>query len=174
MKEHPFVRGTPLSLFLLFLFLPLIIVAAAAVQPYIDPEQLFRDPLTAVKHVAPENCCEPYLGLISNLGVLLWNAAAAVCIFAVFYLNNAKAERRYILFMFFSGVISALLMVDDFFLAHEKIYPRLFGCTEKSIMIFYMLLLLSAYSFGYYKIILETWGIAFCSQYGAFRDSSIC
>jgi hypothetical protein len=160
-------RRTPLSLFLGFLFLPLLILAAAVVQPYLDPEQLFRDPLTAVMHVAPENCCEPYLGLISNLGVLLWHSAATVCIFMVFLMRDTKAERRYILFMFSSGLISIIFMIDDFFLAHEKIYPLLFGITEKSIMLSYVLLLF-IYTLTFFKIILQVGALLFFLSMGLF------
>lgn len=69
-----------------------------------------------------------YAGLISNLGIFLWCATAAVCLFAAALARDPEAAR----FLAASGLFSGLLLVDDFFMVHEWIVPRLLHVSEKS------------------------------------------
>jgi len=66
----------------------------------------------------------PFLGFVSNLGVLVWCASAAVCLFSWAVLRNRVDARIFASFVFYAGLLSALLLVDDFFELHELVFPK--------------------------------------------------
>lgn len=55
-----------------------------------------------------------YTGLVSNVGAFLWVAAVAICLFAR---GMAPAGERG--FLLVSAAITAILLVDDFYMVHE-------------------------------------------------------
>ncbi|MEM8688995.1 MAG: hypothetical protein AAGF81_16810, partial [Pseudomonadota bacterium] len=57
-----------------------LLILGAAFQPWIDPADLFRDPL-AVAELKGTACCKVYDGAISSLGIIGWMAPAAVSLF---------------------------------------------------------------------------------------------
>lgn len=130
---------TPFWLYVISLVPPAILVAIGAVQPWVPPVELFRDPL-AVAADAGSGCCHVYFGFFSNLGVLLWCSAASVCFFASMLLIQRKADRRKILFMVSAGLFTSLLLFDDLFLAHEVIYPKVLGVDENYVFAAYVIL----------------------------------
>ena len=132
---------------------PLIVVSTAIYQPYVDPRQLFLDPLTAAQYINSEQCCSPHLGAISNIGVLVWAFTAAICLFSAYLTYSLKFATKYSWFLFNSGIISLLLMFDDMFLGHEKIYPYFFGIEEKHLMFIYGLGVLGYLIFSYQVIL---------------------
>lgn len=98
------------------LFLPAAVLVTlattAAVYRGKDPGLLFRDP-AAIADI------HPLLGVFSNLGALAWCAAATVAVFtAVLSRRLAPADDSW---RFFAacGALTTLLLVDDFFMAHE-------------------------------------------------------
>jgi len=75
----------------------------------------------------------PLWGVVSNLGILLWCAAAAICIFAavaVFRTGPRDAFR----FLLFSALLTAYLLFDDFFQFHENLAPRYLGLDDKAVV----------------------------------------
>lgn len=77
---------------------------------------LFRDTTAVVD--APL-----YVGALSLVGLFLWAAAAAVCLFVAALLwrhPSRSAERTFFLG---AGVLTAMLLLDDAFLFHESIAP---------------------------------------------------
>lgn len=80
-----------------------------------------------------------YVGFLSNIGILLWAAAAAVCLFAVRLLGPGShpVARRFLLA---SGAFTLLLTADDLFLLHERVVPNLLGVSELASMAVYGLL----------------------------------
>ena len=59
------------------------------------------------------------IGLISNLGYLLWAAAAAIALFAGFArIHGVRGRERQLLLS--GGAFSALLCLDDMFLLHDR------------------------------------------------------
>jgi hypothetical protein len=68
----------------------------------------------------------PYAGLISNVGILLWCGAAAICLFSA---SLAKLDpicfRKWFAFLLASGCLTTVLLLDDMFQFHES-YPALF------------------------------------------------
>ena len=57
------------------------------------------------------------VGMISNIGVLLWGAAASICFFVAFAEKTAQEDYKFLLL---GGIFSALLCIDDFFLLHDR------------------------------------------------------
>jgi hypothetical protein len=71
-----------------------------------------------------------YVGIVSNLGILLWCAAAAVCLFTSRVLSGDRARREQRLFFFYAGLITIILLIDDLFMIHEGlggVFRRSFG-----------------------------------------------
>jgi len=84
---------------------------------------LFRDPV-AVAHG------EAYFGLVSNLGILAWTAAAAICLFAGLQLRLGGTAPLHASFFLWSSAITTVLLLDDLFLLHEIRQLRVLGLTE--------------------------------------------
>jgi hypothetical protein len=84
-----------------------------------------------------------YAGLLSQLGLILWSAVVAVCLFSVLllrYQNKNPLARR---FLIQAGVLSLVLLLDDVYELHESVFPEYLGIREKYIYIFYFVSLLS-------------------------------
>ena len=57
------------------------------------------------------------VGMISNIGILLWGAAASICFFTTF-LESISSESSKLLLL--GGLFSGLLCIDDLFLLHDR------------------------------------------------------
>lgn len=65
-----------------------------------------------------------YVGILSNFGLMLWASAAAICIFGAALLRGRDGGAAS--FLFFGGAVSVMLALDDAWLLHEHVLPRLF------------------------------------------------
>lgn len=81
-----------------------------------------------------------YLGLISNLGVLLWAATAAICLFSYTVLRRYGRNSELAPFLLWTGLGTTLFCLSDFFLLHEEVLPNYFGISEKIVFSVYGLL----------------------------------
>jgi hypothetical protein len=95
-----------------------------------------------------------YVGLISNIGILLWGAAAAVCLFAGLILFRTR-EVEWGRFLLASGIFSTVLTLDDMFQLHEVVMPVYLGVPQKLVYVAYVLAAL-VYLFAFRKTILKT------------------
>jgi hypothetical protein len=77
-----------------------------------------------------------YTGYLSQIGILLWSAAAAVCLFSAASIKNGPSSRDFRSFLVCSGLLTLLLGVDDTFLLHEEVFPRA-GIPEKLVFASY-------------------------------------
>jgi hypothetical protein len=109
---------------------PLLLVAAVAavslgvaVAAGVPARDLVRDP-------APYLGTPLHVGVLSTLGVLLWTAAGALALVA------SLGDRSLRLF----AALSALCAVDDAFLLHEEVWPRLTGLPEELALLPYAVL----------------------------------
>jgi hypothetical protein len=121
---------------LIHLALALIAVGLFAViglsSAYNAPaHDLTRDPAAVMK--GPY-----YIGLLSNWGIILWSAAAGVCLLAA-WLVSERAPRVGT-WLLASGLLTLLLAVDDMFMLHETVFPDVFGIHEKVVYVIYSLL----------------------------------
>lgn len=96
-----------------------------------------------------------YLGLVSNLGVLLWCSTAAVCLFSGGMSLNVSKDREVSLFMLCSGLITSMLLFDDLFLLHEEVLPDHLFIPQKLVFAAYAGLTLT-YLFRFKRMILNT------------------
>ena len=74
--------------------------------------------LSLVVRDLAQSCGYPIgVGMISNIGILLWGAAASICLFTTF-LEGINRESSKLLLL--GGIFSSLLCIDDFFLLHDR------------------------------------------------------
>lgn len=78
-----------------------------------------EDPVLVVRDLA-QTCELPIgVGLIANLGYLLWIAAAAICLFtACSQVSRPRGRERELLLA--GGSLSLVLCLDDMFLLHDR------------------------------------------------------
>lgn len=119
--------------------LPALFVTGLYFQPWVEPRWLFLDPLTAIE--LSGECCHVYYGLASNLGIMLWTATSAVCLFAVLALHRksdfVSTHRK--AFALIAGLFTGWLALDDAFLVHEKVFPA-FGIPQAAVLLVYAIL----------------------------------
>lgn len=72
-----------------------------------------------------------YAGLYSNVGIALWAATCAICLYTAWLVRESSGWRgdRGVLAAF--GALSGVLMVDDFLLVHEWIAPEFLHVPEQ-------------------------------------------
>lgn len=58
------------------------------------------------------------LGIVSNVGVLLWAAAVAICVLTAVTVED-EAPERWRQFFVVSGLVTSVLLIDDLILVHE-------------------------------------------------------
>ncbi|MBD2745023.1 hypothetical protein [Coleofasciculus sp. FACHB-1120] len=134
---------------LLLAYIPLVVIFIIINSQNVIPARyLTRDPLAIV--VQPF-----YLGIISNLGILFWCSAAAICFFTFAVLRKDSEQRIPKLFLLFSGLVTSVLLFDDFFLLHEDAFPNYLFIPEKLVYLGYGIML-SLYLIGFRKVILKT------------------
>jgi hypothetical protein len=121
-----------------------------------DTALLTRDPLAIVEtellkiqrdpdlqlHDLANLAIPLYAGVVSNLGILLWTAAAAVSAFVWLVLRRTPAPPLPPAFFLGSALVSTLLLLDDFFLIHERWVPIMLGIEEKLVFAGYGLVVL--------------------------------
>jgi hypothetical protein len=96
-----------------------------------------------------------YVGLFSNIGVLLWCASAAICFFSFLALKENINDREFSSFCLFSGFVTTLLLLDDFFLLHDSFFPKYLNIPEKLVYAGYSVIILP-YLLKFRIIILKT------------------
>lgn len=117
----------------LIILIPLLFLAAVAVisvQTEHAIGTLTRDPMTVAN-------LHPITGVVSNVGVLTWAVGAAVSLFTAVVLLRRGDERPFALFLLTAGLLTAWLLLDDFFLLHEIILPHYLGLTERPLFLIY-------------------------------------
>jgi hypothetical protein len=115
---------------LVIFYLPfLIILLVSSWQNQIPVQVLTRDIFAYEK-------IPVYTGLISNLGILTWCCSAVVCLFTFFLIQPTTGTANQIKNCLGGfGLISAWMMLDDFFMLHEKVIPWHLGIPEKGIVL---------------------------------------
>jgi hypothetical protein len=101
-------------------------VYALSVYQGVEPWMLTGDPTALTDS-------RWWLGLLSNLGIMLWSAAAAVCALGTYLLFRADAGRWPTLFLLMSTGMRLALAIDDAFLLHEEVLPAHLGIPEKAV-----------------------------------------
>jgi hypothetical protein len=125
--------GLPNRKGLLLLFVPILallfLVTIAVFSWRIPVSSLTRD-MASIADV------HPLIGVVSNIGILLWCATAVICLFSRSLLRQQglHVEAR---FLFWAGLMTLVLLVDDLFMIHEYIAPVHFHVNEKLVLASY-------------------------------------
>jgi hypothetical protein len=114
-----------------FLFVILVI----AVKSGVEPSDLSRD-YNGVYHL------EPYVGVLSSLGIFIWCGTVTLCWFAWFFIRKREPDSGRKNFFLVSGWITSIIAVDDLFQFHEVIMPTYLGIPEITFYIIYFLTLI--------------------------------
>lgn len=131
-------------------FIPAILIIAA-IPPFCIFSGITCDILT--RDVAAITGVNPFTGIISNLGILIWCAAAAICLFGSLILRGEKPAQS--IFLTYSGYLTAALMFDDLFEFHESLAHHYLGIDQSVVIIIYIAATMS-YLFYFRRAILES------------------
>jgi hypothetical protein len=112
-------------------------IAAASLSGR-PPDHFTRDPLSVTDTPF-------YVGMLSNLGVMMWTAGASVCWFAAWLVwsNPARdagvddGRGRRAAALAGMAIIVSLLAVDDLFMLHEEAVQRHLGISENFVLAAY-------------------------------------
>jgi hypothetical protein len=111
-----------------------------------------------------------YIGFVSNIGAFVWAFAIAICVYVGVLLFNKREQRKVSYFFLYAAFLSILLMLDDFFMLHEIIYPRYFHIGSDIIYIIYAVLGIG-FAIKFKKIILQSDTIILLLAFGFFALS---
>lgn len=149
---------------LIGLYIPMLIVVAMIVlvglQLSIPMADLTRDPSATTGD-------SPFIGVLSNLGVLFWCASVAICLFSFALLQKTGNIGKFSSFFLFGGLISLILLLDDLFLFHETVFPLYLRIPEKLVFLSYGLMILG-YITRFRKLIMKTNVIFLIFAFGLF------
>ena len=103
--------------------LVLAVIATMSLTRHVPVSYMTRD-IAALGHL------HPLAGVLSNLGILLWAATAAVCLFVAITERDGLSA-PVVRCLFFAGLLSAWLMLDDCFQIHEELSPKYLHVRER-------------------------------------------
>ena len=110
---------------------PLVILAVASlisIYMQVPVGDFTRDPSAIVE-------LHSYEGIVSNLGAMIWCAAATLCLFCAILLLSKDHSSPLGAFLLLAGATTGLLMADDFFMLHEKLDAL--GLSEHMVAVVY-------------------------------------
>lgn len=108
------VARTPLRVYASVVLPVAVLLAAAALQPWLPPSDLMRDSqVIAARHDA----ASPAFGLVSNLGIVVLVLSSGAAATARLILRDARAPWPGLLL--WMAVLSLALALDDLLLLHE-------------------------------------------------------
>ncbi len=143
------------AIFIMFAF-PVLLLAAVFLQPFAETKWMFLDPLAAAE-MAPE-CCHVYYGFISNIGLVFWIGTAAVCLVVGLAFWLVSGADRFTRFAISAGCLSGWIGLDDMFLVHEKVMPKL-GVPQELVMVIYLVLAALYVAVSWRFIFAQRWWI---------------
>ena len=123
-----------------------------------------------VQDIATTAKVHPMVGILNNLGIILWTSSAAVCFFSALTLRRNLSGRFHAFFLS-SGLLSAYLLLDDMFLFHEFIAPINMGI-DQNVIFLVLLVAVFAYLTAFYNLILKT-NYVYLLISGAFLAGSL-
>ena len=133
------------SYLLLFSLLSLMLVLSHVLN--IPVEEFTADPAVTFQ-------AHPLTGFGSHLAAMMWCASAVICFFAAALLK-LKDRLTHFNFLIWSGIISAMLFIDDLFMFHEAIFTWYFSIPQSAVYLGYVLFIM-AYIYWFRKQILNS------------------
>ncbi len=108
----------------------LLLVVVARLAWHIPVGDLTRDPATVAG-------THPFVGWLSNVGVLGWCATASICLFTASVLRRRDHRPDTARFLLAAGLFTLLMLIDDQFLLHDEVFPKYLGVSETLWYLFY-------------------------------------
>ena len=93
-----------------------------------------------VRDVVEVTGASVYTGFLSQVGLFLWSATAAVCFVAYQVIRDTDRSRAR--FLLASSVLTTILLIDDAFTVHDRLLPHL-GLPALAVYTMYGLVLLA-------------------------------
>ena len=153
----------------LTVLLPIVVIyVVVAFQPFVPFSVLVRD--ANITAYDPANGVMFYRGALSNIGILLWWAAATVYAFTAFLLHNNRPDfalRK--TFLVYMAVFTGLLALDDLFMFHEEVLPVRLGIPE--LVMYAVYGMLAAGLVGFVRVLLGTDFLVLGLAFGFFAFS---
>jgi hypothetical protein len=78
-----------------------------------------------------------YLGFVSNVGALLWTAAASIFLFSFCVHRSSGGDTEWGRFLLCSGLFVGLLGLDDLFMLHEQVFPNYLSISQSLVVASY-------------------------------------
>jgi hypothetical protein len=125
--------------------------------------ELTKDPIAGMVDSIPF-----YTSILSNLGIVFWCFTAAVQFFAAWILRRADSGSPESGFLFWSGLLTLVLMLDDFLLMHERL-----GHTIESVIFATYGILVAIISLAYRQLIFRTNYLVLVAALGFFMMSMV-
>lgn len=161
-------------LFLLKIFVPVVAFLAAVYTigktNGVSFGYLSRDAIQTLWH-EPNAEVEYYIGFLSNFGIIFWCFTAAILFLSSKIAKDLRRPKPLYQFLFFSGLLTLFMLIDDLFLLHDVIIPYYLEISEKIFYLFYGSAVL-ALLYIYRKIILNSDYLLFFLAF-AFMASSV-
>jgi hypothetical protein len=74
---------------------------------------------------------------MSNLGVMIWSATTAICLFSALVFSLQRRKRSAIWFTTSADLLTGWLAFDDMFMVHAVVLPS-FGIPQNHVLVLYM------------------------------------
>jgi hypothetical protein len=78
-----------------------------------------------------------YLGFVSNVGAVLWAAAASIFLFTFYVHRSSGGDAQWGRFALCSGLFVGLLGLDDLFMLHDEVFPEYFSISQSLVVASY-------------------------------------
>lgn len=109
---------------------------------------------------------KPYYGFVSNISILFWCATASICLYS-WCLKRWIGQTEGLYFLFFSFALTTVLLLDDLFMLHEYVFPKMMGIRQRYVIFIYMLITV-AYLFSFRKQIIGRHATKLMAAFGFF------
>lgn len=111
-----------------------------------------------------------YKGSVSNLGVLIWKASAAICLFTFAVQTTLGVSGKRPRFFLVAGILSLVLVLDDLYMLHEVVLPDHIGIPQDLVYASYLLMMV-AFVVHFRHVILRSSFLFLAISLGGFATS---
>jgi hypothetical protein len=140
---------------------PILFIMAVAVLSAVKGvsfDKFSRDPLQILEG-------KPYIGVISNIGIVFWTATSAILFYSLQISYAQKRSREQLYFLLCSGLLTTMMLFDDLLMLHDVIFPGYLSLDEKVFYCFYCFSVIALFYF-FRKIVLRSDYILFILAFG--------
>lgn len=126
----------PIAIIFLLL-IPSIVQLETSDLNSLEIEAYFRDPASTIWQLTTLD--SPFVGIYSQVGVVLWFSGATIGLFAAFLLYIHDKQTAFMIASV--ALVGLMLGTDDLLLVHERIAPQFFHVGEHYVFLVYAALI---------------------------------